>query len=213
MFWHGHYSLMYGLLELLALHWHIGSIFDRLHQVDEFTAFLVSRIDRRLQRIRRTARLRPDQIARLVRRNGEEPRTKSARWIKLFYRLMNLKKRFLKHIFGRCSITEKSNQEMEQLALIARHERGEALLVTGAIVSKKLLVGSLFAVHGACGEVGCTLCDGRDCQIIRAVGSRVVCAAGLVRQTTHCTLSANQLRFDPSTHKWSGVSWLSPRPT
>ena len=60
---------------------------------------------------------------------------------------MNLKEGLLKHIFRRRAIAQESDEEMEQLALIALHQLREALAISLAIRRQKILVAAF--VHGS----------------------------------------------------------------
>ena len=97
-------------------------------------ALLIAGADRCLQRVGRATCLAADQIPRLVRRNGEQPRPEPSLRIELLGRLVDLQERFLKYIFGSRAVAEEAHEEVKQLTLIPVDERGKALAIPGAVV-------------------------------------------------------------------------------
>ena len=174
---------------------------------------VVAGIDRRLQRIRRTARLAADQVARLVGGDGEEPGSKASLRVELVGGLVNLEERFLKDVLGRGAVTEEAHEKMKQLALIAGDERRKALAIALTIVSQKLFVGALLACHrsglgkprddGTAADRSGWRRNGRT----RAIGVAVVWRRGpatsvpIVRYAVHCTSPTKQLWCESSTSK------------
>src|SRR5438094_9498537 len=122
---HAQNRLLNLLLQFGFLHALVRKRIARGHEIHELAAVVVAGIDRRLQGIRRAARLAANQIARFVRGDREEPRTESPRGIELVGGLMYLKERLLEHILRRGAIAKEAHQEMEQLALIALHKLRE----------------------------------------------------------------------------------------
>jgi 23S rRNA (adenine2503-C2)-methyltransferase len=136
---------LHGFLDLLlqfpALHRLIRQGFGALHEIDEFPAFFIPPIDRRLQRIGRPSRLRADQIARLVRRDREKPRPEPPLRIKLRRALVHLQKGFLENIFRARPVSEEAHQEVEQFALISFQEFGERRAISLEIFREQLFIG------------------------------------------------------------------------
>src|SRR6185437_8956317 len=118
-------GVMDELLKLAFFHRLAGQFRRRLHQVDKLTAFVVAGADGRLKRVGRPARLRTDEVARLVGGDSEKPGAEAALRIKLLRRLMYLQECFLEDVFGTGEIAEESNKKMIEFTLISANQQSE----------------------------------------------------------------------------------------
>jgi len=142
MLGHRHHRALHRFLQFLALQRLIGEILRRAHEIHELAALIIPGIDRGLKRISGPPRLAADQVARLVGRDGKQPRAEAPLRIELLDRLVNLEKRLLEDVFGRGPIAEETHEEVEQLALVPADECRERVLVAGAIAAQELLIGA-----------------------------------------------------------------------
>src|SRR5215212_1493629 len=116
---------------------------------------------------------------------------------------MHLKEGFLEDIFGRRTIAEEPDEEVEQLALIALDQLREGWFVSVAIGIQELLVGARrrrrgFAVATSLGSFVAILLG----MSVRGVQSLFLCflvVVGFGLRDTHCTTPANQLLSHRST--------------
>src|SRR5580658_11045795 len=79
-------------------------------------------------------------VARLVGCNRKQPGAKAPLWIEELGALMHLEESFLEEILGGGAVSDESDEEMEQLALIPIDEDREGGAVALPIRSQKLLV-------------------------------------------------------------------------
>lgn len=148
MFGHSHDGCLDDALEFFFFEIFAGSGRQRTHQVDELAAFLVAGTDGGLEGVGGTPGLRTHEIAGLVGGDCEEPRAEAAFGIKLAGGLVDLEECFLEDIFGSGSVAKEADEEMEQFALVAFDQLGEAGFVSEAVCLDELFVGQ--AAGGVC---------------------------------------------------------------
>src|SRR3954451_9573365 len=128
MFGHAFDGVLDHLLELFALQGLAGHGVGGGHQVDEAAALLVT-VNRSLEGVGGAASLGSHEVAALVGGDRKEPRAEAAGGVELIGGLVNLEEGFLKDVFGGGPVAEEADEEVEQLALVAFDQRGEACAV------------------------------------------------------------------------------------
>jgi hypothetical protein len=100
-------------------------------------------IERRRKADRRLPSISTMVVPTFVRCNRKKPWFESAGSVKRVRGKMDLKKRLLKDIFCCLSIAHKTDKESEEVLFVPSHERPKRLRIALAVLSEKLLVGSI----------------------------------------------------------------------